>query len=319
MRTRIALFTVTIGLSLAGAIRADDNVREVQTKLSDEGLYFGAVDGAYSTDLSAALTRYQVRKGLPITGQLDVETAEALGTKPAVGPSIAAAEQSSETWRRLRKGERRTSTSTPRSETAAIEERETPAARTDETGNSTETRSRQAPAGIAPTSPETTEPTSTPPATARTSSDTTQPASAPPAAALDSGSLAPEFSTERLRDYVAAFVLAGVEKNVGAEAEFFADRVEYYDSGTMEREKIREDLKRYDERWPERHFWVAGAIAVEPQSDNRVRVTFPLGFKLRHGNKQSSGKVNKTLVLERAGDDLQIVAVNEVSEVRGKN
>jgi len=40
-------------------------------------------------------------------------------------------------------------------------------------------------------------------------------------------------------------------------------------------------------------------------------VTFPLGFKLRNGGKQSSGKINKTLILEPAGDDLQIVAVNE--------
>ena len=87
--------------------------------------------------------------------------------------------------------------------------------------------------------------------------------------------------------------------------------VNYYDQGVMDREKIQQDLKRYDERWPERHFWVAGKINVEPQSENRVRVTFPLGFKLRNGNKQSSGKVDKTLVLEPAGDDLQIVAVNE--------
>jgi hypothetical protein len=42
----------------------------------------------------------------------------------------------------------------------------------------------------------------------------------------------------------------------------------------MDREKIRHDLKLYDERWPERHFWVAGTINLEPQSDNRVRVTF---------------------------------------------
>jgi hypothetical protein len=117
-----------------------------------------------------------------------------------------------------------------------------------------------------------------------------------------------------MRDYVAAFVLAGLDKNVGAETEFFADRVEYYDQGVMDREKIRADLKRYDERWPERHFWIAGTINIEPQNDNRVRVTFPLGFRLRNANKQLSGKVDKTLVLERAGDDLQIVAVNEVSE-----
>jgi hypothetical protein len=120
-----------------------------------------------------------------------------------------------------------------------------------------------------------------------------------------------DFNTERLRDYLAAFVLAGLDRNVGAETEFFADRVQYYDQGIMDREKIREDLKRYDAQWPERHFWVAGPINIEPQNDQQLQVTFPLGFKLRNGNKQLSGKVDKTLVLERAGDDLQIVAVNE--------
>jgi hypothetical protein len=79
----------------------------------------------------------------------------------------------------------------------------------------------------------------------------------------------------------------------------------------MDRDRIRADLKRYDERWPERHFWVSGRINIEVQSDNKARVTFPLGFKLRNGNRTVTGKTNKTLVLEPAGDDLQIVAVNE--------
>jgi hypothetical protein len=133
----------------------------------------------------------------------------------------------------------------------------------------------------------------------------------PPAAVSDTNSSGTGVSTDRLRDYVAAFVLAGLDRNVGAETEFFADRVEYYGQGALDRENIREDLKRYDERWPERHFWVAGAINVEPQSDNRVRVTFPLGFKLRNANKTLNGKVEKTLVLEPTGDDFQIVSVNE--------
>ena len=107
------------------------------------------------------------------------------------------------------------------------------------------------------------------------------------------------------------FVLAGLDPEIGAEAAFFADRVQYYNDGMMEREKIRNDLKRYDARWPERRFWLAGDITIEPQSDNRVRVTFPLRYELRNGAKHSSGKVDKTLVLECAGDDLQIVAVNE--------
>jgi len=284
------------------AAGAEENVRAVQSQLADEGCYFGEIDGAYSSDFSAALSRYQIRNGLPITGQLDAETSKALGAKPAVGPSMATTEQSPETWRQLRKRERRKSTKARQLEPAATEspspaDNETPPTATEPPIQTTPVEAR--------TSTETTQPMSVPPATVR-ASDSTRPASAPPA----TGS-AEEFSAERLRDYVAAFVLAGLDKNVGAEAEFFADRVNYYDQGVMDREKIRQDLKRYDERWPERHFWVAGKVSVEPQSEKRVRVTFPLGFKLRNGNKQSSGKVEKTLVLEPAGDDLQIVAVNE--------
>jgi len=299
------LFAVAIGLAVAALVRADDNVREVQTKLSDEGFYSGEIDGAYSTELAAALSRYQVRNGFPITGQLDVETSKALGAKPAVGPSTAATEQNTETWRGLREGEGRASTKA----------RERPSSPTDETtGTSTATtnENEEETATTAPRrqSHDSSSPEEAPQETAAISSDNAKPESAPPATA-ETGSLAPEFSLERLHDYVAAFVLAGFDRNVGAEVEFYGDRVDYYDNGTMDREKIREDLKRYDEQWPERHFWIAGKITIEPQSDNRLRVTFPLGFKLRNGNRIASGKVDKTLVLEKTGADLQIVAVNE--------
>jgi peptidoglycan hydrolase-like protein with peptidoglycan-binding domain len=303
-----------------GAGGAEENVRSVQSKLADEGCYFGEIDGAYSSDFSAALSRYQIRNGLPITGQLDAETSKALDAKPAVGPSTTATEQSSETWRGLRKRERRTSKKARQSEPAPSEtsspaDNETPPTGTETPIKTTPVEARSsaestqpvpAPPVAARSSSETTEPASAPPATVQASSDSTRAASAPPA----TGS-ADEFSAERLRDYVAGYVLAGLDKNVGAEAEFFADRVDYYDQGEMDREKIQQDLKRYDERWPERHFWVAGKISIEPQSENRVRVTFPLGFRLRNGGKTVTGKTNKTLVLEPAGDDLQIVAVNE--------
>ena len=156
---------------------------------------------------------------------------------------------------------------------------------------------------------------STPPATGRTSSETAKPASAPavrPAPVSDTGSSGDgDISTERLRDYLGAFVLAGLDQHVGSEADFFADRVKYYDQGVIDREQIRNDLQAYAARWPERHFWFAGNIIIEPPHRKRVRVTFPLRYELRNGATYSSGTINKTLVLEPVGDDLQIVAVSE--------
>jgi len=78
---------VTIGIAFAGLVSADENagagwaeenVRVVQMKLHQAGLYFGDIDGAYSSELAAALGRYQIRNGLPITGQLDTETTKSL-------------------------------------------------------------------------------------------------------------------------------------------------------------------------------------------------------------------------------------------------
>src|SRR5256885_15339402 len=108
MGKRIALFAVMIGFAIAVSVCADDNVRAVQEKLRDGGFYSGEIDGAYSSQLAAALTRYQVRKGLAVTGQLDVDTSNALDAKPAVATNAASREQSSETWRRLRRRERQT-------------------------------------------------------------------------------------------------------------------------------------------------------------------------------------------------------------------
>jgi hypothetical protein len=119
------------------------------------------------------------------------------------------------------------------------------------------------------------------------------------------------YDRDRLRDYIAAFVLAGLDPHVGAETEFFADRVDYFGEHAVSREKIRRDLLRYGRRWPVRSFSLAGDPQVEPIRD-RLKVTFPLRYQLRNGSRRAAGKVLKTLVLEKTGaNDLQIVAVNE--------
>jgi peptidoglycan hydrolase-like protein with peptidoglycan-binding domain len=283
------VFAVAIGVSVVGFVLADDNVRAVQEKLRDGGFYSGEIDGAYSSQLDAALTRYQIRNGLPITGQLDVETSKALGAKAAVTTTAPDSAQSSETWRQLRKGERQTLAKT----------------NTRETSSPTADQSRQSsPAATAAATIQ----SETPPVGSPLQENAT---AAQASAATSNNSSALNLTKDRLRDYVGAFVLAGLDPRVGAEADFFADRVQYYDQGVMSREQIREDLKQYAARWPERRFWFAGDIRIAPQNGNRVRVTFPLQYELRNGAKHSSGRIDKTLVLELVGDDQQIVAVNE--------
>jgi hypothetical protein len=284
---RFVVLAVAIGIAFARSVSggedvgggwAEKNVRAVQEKLREGGLYFGEIDGTYSSELAAAIGRYQIRNGLPITGQLDEETSKALGANPAVTTTASDRAKSSETWRRLRTGERQTPNNAGVTPSPGVEP--SPA--------------RLASAQSSPASIDATiQPETQPIGSASTERSNTN------------------ISTERLRDYVGAFVLAGLDPHVGSETDFFAERVQYYDEGVIGREKIRKDLQRYAARWPERSFWLDGDITAEPQNGNRVRVTFPLRYELRNGGKHSSGKINKTLVLEAAGDDLQIVSVNE--------
>jgi hypothetical protein len=343
MIKRIFVFAVALTLSSAALLWADENVREVQTKLRDGGFYSGEIDGAYSSALAAALTRYQIRNGLAVTGQLDVDTSKALGAKPAVTTSATDAEQDSETWRQLRKSRRQQTSQSPTetkatsdSNGATTENESKPVQKKSVTGTlvsiegSQDNSGTASPRNISPAGPaagsqivaETQAVGPAPSANAGTTTISEAPVAATktvsrPAADTSSiqvtqvgDSPATNFSADRLRDYVGAFVLAGLDSK-GAEADFYADRVRYYNDGIKDRDAIRKDLQRYNARWPHRTFWLPGEIKVQPENDNQVRVTFPLRYELHNGTKQSSGQVEKVLLLQPAGDDFQIVAVNE--------
>lgn len=265
---RFLLCFLFINLGVVCSLQADDTLREVQSRLKVGGFYFGDVTGRYDKETAAAVTRYQIRNGLQITGKLDDQTRYALGVSETE-PKVPVPRFGEDVWRYLRK-----------SDQEAI---------------------RRAIAEDATKQKPTTKP--------RTPAASPAPAAgllSPPAATHSV-----KFSRDRLRDYIAAFVLAGLDPHVGAETEFFADRVDYFGAHALTREKIRRDLQRYNQHWPVRGFWLDGDLEVQPVRD-RVQVTFPLRYELRNGSRRAAGKVMKTLVLEKTGgDDLEIVAVNE--------
>src|SRR5882724_4204391 len=66
-------------------------VRDAQQRLSALGFYAGAVDGIWGPDTRAAVERFQLSRGLPVTGDLDQVTASALQAAPQVAPQPSAA------------------------------------------------------------------------------------------------------------------------------------------------------------------------------------------------------------------------------------
>jgi peptidoglycan hydrolase-like protein with peptidoglycan-binding domain len=212
MMNRFLLLAALISVSLLSTASANDNVRAVQTKLKDGGFYFGEIDGAFSSDLSAAMTRFQIRNGLQVSGQLDEETSKALGVTAAVTTTTPEAATTSETWRRLRKSDQEFLAKQPAAQTQAPRPAATPAVK-------------------ATAAPDAEQADPQPSFTAQNRGPAIQPGQS-------SESVSMSLNTERLRDYVGAFVLAGLDPQVGAELEFFADEVRYY---WRRRDRSRED------------------------------------------------------------------------------
>jgi His-Xaa-Ser repeat protein HxsA len=59
--------------------QADQTVSTVQSELAQLGYYTGSIDGVFGADTRTALTRYQIDRGLQVTGSLTNETLQALG------------------------------------------------------------------------------------------------------------------------------------------------------------------------------------------------------------------------------------------------
>src|SRR3954470_23636521 len=76
---RIAVFLAAAFLTTSGIVIADDQTRSIQEELRRRNLYFGDIDGRMNPELCAALKRYQNRKELEVTGDLNEETASSLG------------------------------------------------------------------------------------------------------------------------------------------------------------------------------------------------------------------------------------------------
>jgi peptidoglycan hydrolase-like protein with peptidoglycan-binding domain len=91
----IALTLLTTGMSVQGVPRsaagsefnkegdADQNeIKKMQETLRNKGHHGGKVDGVFGLRTRASIRAYQKAENLPITGQLDTQTAGKLGVRP---------------------------------------------------------------------------------------------------------------------------------------------------------------------------------------------------------------------------------------------
>jgi peptidoglycan hydrolase-like protein with peptidoglycan-binding domain len=284
-----SLVTLAV-LTACGALLAQTNanITKVQNRLKAEGFYFGNPTGLLDSETTAALTQYQIRHGLTVTRKLDTPTAKELNASTAKTQSTPAA--LSGNWQRLPSGEMQF-VQQPTSPTPS------PATRS--------TLARSLPPPLAPAEA---------PTASASVAENPHPPTAAPAANLDQprSSVFSDTVNQTVRDYVEAFVQAGLTRPPASELKFFAGRVDYFGAPNVPRQQIERDLVRYNQKWPHRTFWIDGDIQVQEHSGDEIQLLFPLRYDLRNGSRHASGKLLKSLtLLKTSNDEMQIVAVNE--------
>jgi peptidoglycan hydrolase-like protein with peptidoglycan-binding domain len=355
IRRLLSTCAVAIVLAALPAIAGPD-IKTVQSKLKDMGFYYGETDGSWGDETSAAVTRYQIRNGLEISGQLNAETLSALGL--AEGSAPPGEQPRGDAWKILREQNEKAEKQPPEPESAAAHEApgqpgtivSVPSPVTKTTPVPPDTSSSRAaatpppPAATPPRAVATPPPpvVATPPAATPPRQAATPPAPAAPprAVAVPPRAVAvppraeavpspaaqvppravevqrpqqpPGTATqEQLRDYIAAFVLAGLSPSVEAELQFYAERVNYFGDSGVTREVIRRDLERYNAQYPQRRFWLEGDPQIRSETNETVSVDFPLRFEVSGASGSKSGKVLKSVELRKTGRSFEIMAVNE--------
>ncbi len=85
------LLCLVVALCAAGLVHADQSIRSLQQTLKKQGFYYGTVTGEKSSETTAAIRRFQIRNGLPVTGEINEETLRSLNSN---SNSVAAASRS---------------------------------------------------------------------------------------------------------------------------------------------------------------------------------------------------------------------------------
>ena len=271
----------------AGAVRAQDDLRSVQEELRRRSLYFGDVNGRDSAELQEATKRYQKRKGFAATGKPDRETLKSLGLVPR-SPNEPAPQELA--W--------------PTEAVLPSDEKINPIA---------VAKALNAETGIAPAAV-------VPKELARRSSlrrkDSHSPATnqpIPTPVAVDKRHrTSPAIAPTDLSRFVGDYFTAMMSNDIKQQVKFYADNVDYYRNGKIDRRIIEQTLRRYQARWPNRRYTISSAIHYGPiNSRGEIVMTFPVSFILKDGRRTVKGQTQNRLSISAATLDPRISSISE--------
>ena len=270
----------------AGVLRAQDDLRSVQEELRRRSLYFGDVNGRESAELQEATKRYQKRKGFAATGRPDRETLKSLGLVPR-SPNEPAPQELA--W--------------PAEPVLPSDEKIDPVAVAGALNEET---------GIAPSAVVSKKMANRRGVLAqRPPTNSSAPATVPDPN-LKRPANSPVIAPSALSRFVGDYFAAMSSNDIKRQLKFYADNVDYYRNGKIDRRIVEQTLRRYQARWPNRRYTMGTEIRYSPiNSRGEIVMTFPVTFTLKDGRRTVKGSTDNRLAISAATLDPRIASISE--------
>jgi hypothetical protein len=115
-----------------------------------------------------------------------------------------------------------------------------------------------------------------------------------------------------IRNFIRRYLDACQSQNPQDELAFYADRVDYFDHGVVDKTYIRNELAVYNQRWPSRKYSIGDSLRVVKGGNNTL-AKLRVSFEVANGPhaRTARGKTDDTFGLIKSGDSLQLVSVKE--------
>ncbi|HEX8312984.1 MAG TPA: peptidoglycan-binding domain-containing protein [Chthoniobacteraceae bacterium] len=314
-RTAAAILGASLSIT---ALAADPAISAGQRKLKERGFYTGEATGANDEATRSAVRRFQIREGLEVTGNLDQATAAALQNDAAARPEVSAADDAPagpsvrERARNVVEDDR---AFLNRVEAADIDEppaeQVAPPVRPEIRESAPPERREPAPPKPksrvveqeppAPERPARVEPRERP--EPREPREAREPA---PVAAGPSG-----MSAAEARRFVESYLSAAEGPSPEGEVSFYADEVDYFDSGKVGRSFVAKDQRSYYKRWPKRQFNLVGEPTITRTSATGASLRFRVRYAVDGGDEKGKGEVENFVRLRKTGSGYKIAAIRE--------
>lgn len=288
---RASLLAFFLAASL-GIAHADDQVRSTQEELRRRNVYFGEIDGTPSPELTEAIKHYQERKGFAASGQLDRQTLRSLDLLPRQ-PGEAPPPELAWPSEPVLKSDAKVDVPAEAREIAQ------------ETGIS--------PSTLAPDTLVSRKASFS----AQTRLNRASRRTAAGERASDSRTRSLHARPPEIGEFINGYLKAASRNDLRNEIRYYADRLSYFENGSLDRRIVERVLRDYDLKWAKRRYQLDGPVQLQHlPRDGQITVVFHVNFVLKNGRVAVKGKTENRVVIDAATADPRIVSIQE-RRIRG--